>query len=432
MTPRVTIVIPTHNRRAVLERGLESIVAQSYPSSLIEVIVVADGCTDGTEHLTMPPLLQARMIAQPASGAAAARNAGAAVANGDLLLFLDDDVIAWPGLVEAHVHAHASMSPTALVVGYLSANPRNGDPLFRGALRGWWETMFDRMRQAGHRFTYADVLSGNCSIPTRLFQALNGFQEQLHCHEDYEFGLRVLKAGGTIAFAPAAGGSHEEFTDLRRSLRRKRDEGTADVWMARAHPDIWTALPLSRSPASRRSRLLRELALNRRSLGRLFDAAARLSVSLLARARLRVRWAVLRDNLLFYWYWCGVADALKGGSFESFREQVGPRSVRVCELPTVNLRQGLAAAMDELDRLDAPGVVLYYDAVYVGTIAPQPWAEPLRGRHLRHILSTTLHAPLAEALATAEAIAAPHPGLADTARLPVSVSGAASDDDARM
>jgi hypothetical protein len=191
-------------------------------------------------------------------------------------------------------------------------------------------------------------------------------------------------------------------------------------------------LPLSRSPGSRRTRVLRELALHRRSLGGLFDAAASVSLGLLARARLRVRWAALRDDLLFYWYWCGVADALKGGSFEIFREQVGPRSDRLCELPEVNLRQGLAAAMDELDRLDAPGVVLYYDAVYVGTIAPQPWAEPLRGRHLRHILSTTLHAPLAEALATVETIAGSSPALADTAGLPVSVSGAVADDNARI
>src|SRR5205823_3067618 len=132
--------------------------------------------------------------------------------------FLDDDIEAWPELVEAHVHAHASRAESVLIVGYLSANPRNGDELFRATLRGWWSTMFERMRQPGHRFTYADVLTGNCSIARRFFEALHGFQEQLRCHEDYEFGLRVLRAGGVIAFAPAAGASHEEVTDLRRSL----------------------------------------------------------------------------------------------------------------------------------------------------------------------------------------------------------------------
>lgn len=404
MTPRISIVIPTHNRRTVLERGLASLAAQSYPLSLIEVIVVADGCTDGTEHVDIDPRLPARIIAQQHAGPAAARNAGAALASGDLLLFLDDDVEAWPELVEAHVQAHAAMPGDGLVVGYLPADPKSGGELFRTALRGWWDVMFDRMRQPGYRFTYANVLTGNCSIPRRFFHAVGGFEEQLHCHEDYEFGLRLLRAGGAILFQPTAGASHADLTDFRRSLRRKYEEGMADVWMARVYPDIWPALPLARPHASRRKRFLSELALNRPWLRAVFDAAARCYANLLAGARLRLRWAVLRDDLLFLWYWRGVADALEETSVATFREQIASRLPPEPDLPCLDLAQGLAAAMRELDRLDAPGVVLSYNNVYVGTIEPQPWAEPLRGRHLRHVLSTTLRTRLGEAIAIATAL----------------------------
>jgi glycosyltransferase involved in cell wall biosynthesis len=428
MTPHVSIVIPTHNRRHTLQRGLRSLAAQSYPLSLIEVVVVADGCTDGTEHVVIDPPLTGRVIAQPAAGPAAARNAGAAIAGGDLLLFLDDDVEAWPELVEGHVQAHAATSGDALVVGYLSANPQNGGELFRTALRGWWEVMFERMEQPGHRFTYADVLTGNCSISRALFQAVSGFEEQLHCHEDYEFGLRVLRAGGVIRFEHAAGASHADVTDLPRSLRRKHEEGAADVWIARAHRDVWPALPLARPCASRRASLVRELALNRPLLGGLFDAAARRYSSLLARARLRVRWSVLRDDLLCYWYWRGVADALKDTSFAKFREQVTSRVSPGPDLPCVDLRQGLASAMGELDRLASPGVVLYYDKVYVGTIAPQPWAEPLRGRHLRHVLSTTLRTRLGQAIATARGLGESG-GSPEHAGVSVCMSRPVCDDD---
>lgn len=411
-TPHVSIVIPTHNRRLVLQRALTSLAGQSYPSSLLEVIVVADGCTDGTEHVSITPPLQGRVIPQPQSGPAAARNAGAAAATGDLLLFVDDDVEAWPELVEAHVQAHAVVPAAALVVGYLSASPDNGGELFCTALRGWWDVMFERMRQPGHRFTYADVLSGNCSISRRFFHAVGGFETELRCHEDYEFGLRVLQAGGVIGFEPAAGGTHQDVTDLPRSLRRKYEEGTADVWIARAHPDVWPALPLARPPVSRHASRLRERALNRRWPGRVFDIAARRYLTVLARARLRTRWAALRDELLFFWYWRGVADALMDTPFELFREQIASRLPRPPDLPGLDLRQGLAAATRELDRLDAPGVVLSYDNVYVGTIAPQPWAEPLRGRHLRDILSTTLRTRLGEAIATARGLT-PVRGLAE-------------------
>jgi glycosyltransferase involved in cell wall biosynthesis len=401
MTTRVSLVIPTHNRRATLQRNLRALARQSYPLSQIDVVIVADGCTDGTEHVVLEPPLSGRVVAQAHGGAAVARNTGAALATGDLLLFLDDDVEAWPELVDAHVRAHAPISADALIVGYLQPRPENTGSLFRVALGAWFETTFERMRQPGHRFTYADVLTGNCSVPRRFFQALRGFQPQLRCHEDYELGLRVLAAGGAIGFAPAAGGWHEDVSDLERSLQRKRDEGTADVWIARAHNHVWPVLPLARPIGSRRFRLLRDFALNRPRLGGLFHSPTRSFADLLARARLRTRWREVIDDLLFYWYWRGVGDALKNTSFDRFREEITSALPPPPDLPCLDLQHGLEAAMHELDDLDAPGVALHYRGVYVGTIAPKPWAEPLRGRHLRPLLSMSLHAPFAEALATA-------------------------------
>ena len=422
MTTRVSVVIPTHNRRAMLQRNLQALARQSYPLSQIEIVIVADGCTDGTEHVVLKPPLIGRVAVQTHAGAAVARNTGAALATGDLLLFLDDDVEVWPELVEAHVRAHSSISADALIVGYLQPRPENTNSLFRIALRSWFETKYERMRQPGHRFTYADVLTGNCSVPRRFFQTLNGFQPLLRCHEDYELGLRVLATGGAIGFAPAAGGWHEDLSDVGRALQRKRDEGTADVWIAQAHNHVWAVLPLARPAGSRRSRLLRDFALNRPLLGGLFDAVARSFLGLLARARLRNRWRAVRDDLLFYWYWRGVADALKNTPFDSFREGITSVLPPPPDLPSVDLQHGLAAAMRELDGLDAPGVVLHYGGVHVGTIAPQPWAEPLRSCHLRRLLSTTLHAPFADALATARGLGATGSAEAETAGVVVSAT----------
>jgi GT2 family glycosyltransferase len=410
----------------MLQRNLQALARQSYPASQIETVIVADGCTDGTEHMVFEPPLIGRVAVQTHAGAAAARNTGAALATGDLLLFLDDDVEAWPELVEAHVRAHSLISADALIVGYLQPRPDTTTSLFRIALRGWFETTYERMRQPGHRFTYADVLTGNCSIPRGLFQTLNGFQPLLRCHEDYELGLRVLATGGAIGFAPAAGGWHEDLSDVGRALQRKRDEGTADVWIAHAHHHVWAALPLARPIGSRRSRLLRDFALNRSRLGGLFDTVARLFAGLLARARLRHRWRAMRDDLLFYWYWRGVADALKTTPFDSFREEIASLLPPSPDLPSVDLQHGLAAAMRDLDDLAAPGVVLHYGGLHVGTIAPQPWAEPLRGCHLRRLLSTTLHAPFADAVATARGLAPTGSAEAEAARVLVSAAPRAS------
>jgi glycosyltransferase involved in cell wall biosynthesis len=105
---KVSIVIPTYNRRFSLARTLESIVSQDFPATEYEVIVVADGCTDSTEEYLQRfrPACGFRWLSQANLGAAAAQNAGVAAAAGDLIIFVDDDCICDSGLVASHVEAH--------------------------------------------------------------------------------------------------------------------------------------------------------------------------------------------------------------------------------------------------------------------------------------------------------------------------------------
>src|SRR5437867_6163487 len=65
MAARVSVVIPSHNRRASLERAVAALAAQSYPPDQIEVLVVADGCGDGTESTAIPAPQTGRVIARP-------------------------------------------------------------------------------------------------------------------------------------------------------------------------------------------------------------------------------------------------------------------------------------------------------------------------------------------------------------------------------
>ena len=99
---RLSIVIPTYERREVVPRTVTALASQSYED--FEVIVVVDGPTDGTasalRELSTP--FRLTVLEQPNSGAAAARNAGAAAAAGELLLFLDDDMEADPALLAEH------------------------------------------------------------------------------------------------------------------------------------------------------------------------------------------------------------------------------------------------------------------------------------------------------------------------------------------
>jgi GT2 family glycosyltransferase len=396
--PLITVVIPTHNRVDALLRLLRALDRQEPVSGGFDVVVVADGCTDNTAARAQQgdwgfPL---HVLEQQPSGPATARNCGAALAAGEILLFLDDDVEPEPVVLQEHAAFHAA-TPRALGIGYLPpVVDQRG--LFGLTLRGWWESMFDGPRLAGHRYTWQNVLTGHLSVPRSLFAQLGGFDPALRCHEDYEFGYRAIEAGATVRFLADAVAWHHETTDLARAFTRKLEEGHADVQLATRHPELVGALPLARTPAGgRKQRVLVRLAWRSPRLG---DALARLLVPGLAiyeRWRLRFRWRALLEALLVYWYWRGVAQAI-GSRARLDAVLAEPAGSAGPEL-TIDLSEGLPAAEQRLDARRPRTARLVYGDRLVGEIEPRPGAEPLRGVHLRPLLARTFAARYLRALA---------------------------------
>ncbi len=398
LRPTVAVVIPTHNRHASLERTVRSLTAQAPLPELMEIIVVADGCSDRTREIRdVPWPVPVRLIEQARQGPAAGRNRGAAAATADILIFLDDDIEVWSGFVEAHLHAHAD-DPVRVVIGYLPPELQERRDFFAIMLRAWWEAMFDPMRDFGHRFAYSDLLSGNFSIRRAFFEQVGGFNELLRCHEDYELGFRLIDGGARFAFAEGAAGWHHERTDLMRALQRKRDEGTADIELARRHPTLTPTLPLCRAAdeLTRRGRVLRHLAVAHPGPGNLFERCCRSLLPVLEAARLRTRWRRLLDDLLLYWYWRGVGESMSGSRIA---ELCAASPVPHPVLYDLDLEAGLSAAVQEIDRVRPEGVRLWWGPVAIGTVPPRPGAEPLRGHHLPLLLRRHFARPLGEALA---------------------------------
>jgi GT2 family glycosyltransferase len=98
------------------------------------------------------------------------------------------------------------------------------------------------MSREDHRFTYQDLLSGNLSLDAELFARLDGFDAAFaNCGgEDYEFGLRLLKADVSFVLADDAVGYHyeHEINNLDRSFDRSRQEWRSDVLSGRRHPEL--------------------------------------------------------------------------------------------------------------------------------------------------------------------------------------------------
>lgn len=103
----------TFNQASVLPEALDTVLRQTYP--LHQIVLVDDGSRDRTESVVAPYRDRIRYIRQPDHGVAGARNAGVAVADGDLVAFLDGDDVWAPDKIERQVAAAAAYPEAALI-----------------------------------------------------------------------------------------------------------------------------------------------------------------------------------------------------------------------------------------------------------------------------------------------------------------------------
>jgi glycosyltransferase involved in cell wall biosynthesis len=183
-SPLVSVLVPVHNGERFIATALESLMAQDYRR--FEAIVIDDGSTDGTADVarSFPDI---RYLHQANRGVAAARNAGLAVARGELIAFLDHDDL-WP--------------PTKLSiqVGRLVANPSVGCVLGRQKL--FFEPGIDPPAWLRRDPVYGD-LGGidfvSAVIRAEILRAVGGFNTEFRTGEDRDLLIRLRERGIEIA-----------------------------------------------------------------------------------------------------------------------------------------------------------------------------------------------------------------------------------------
>jgi glycosyltransferase involved in cell wall biosynthesis len=245
-TPALSVAIASRDRRDSLLSVLDALARQTLPPENFEVIVVLDGSGDDSRAaatgLELPYRL--RVLEQPHSGLAAARNRGATAAEYPVLVFLDDDVVPLPEMLKSHAACHATLSET-MVLGY--SRPKLAIPTLYGHMaRSWWEDHFRRKADPGHRWTFLDITDANSSMPVALLRSLGGFDDAFSARrQDWELGIRMIARGISFHFSWAAEAEHRLSLRLRDGLRHNRHEAADDVRLARKHPHIFGRLLLA-------------------------------------------------------------------------------------------------------------------------------------------------------------------------------------------
>ena len=311
--PLLSIVVPTYNRQRILPRTLPSLLSQEGHGAEYEVVVVVDGSTDGTLKLLHRTGWGSRLrvIAQPNRGQASARNRGAAAARGEILLFLDDDMIAAPNLVATHLEEH-DMSRERVVLGQMGLAEGVRRSFLKQGVEEWGREFARRVSVSGYRFRFDDWHSGHASIARSLFVGLGGFDESFvaYGNEDYDLGWRLIHRGVEMRFSPRAVALQVYDKGFNAWLRDVKSVGRADVVLARKHPQIAAELRLSGRETHPAKRLARWSGLA--SLDPLAPAWVALAATLTAAEWLSLRGAPLSHAQSLMGeraYWRGVRNA---------------------------------------------------------------------------------------------------------------------------
>ena len=353
--PRYSIVIPTYQRRDLVAASVTVLAAQEGPA--FEVIVVVDGSTDGTADalraLDVP--FRLRVVEQANSGAAHARNRGARLAAGSVVLFLDDDMQAAPDLLRAHDDAYAAGADA--VIGHVPVHPDTPPTFLSRGLAEWAESRVRRLADSGGELTLPDLLTGQLSVRREVFLALGGFDEDFtrggsFGGEDTDFGRRLLADGYRAVFCPAAVSWQYYVVSAPAYLRQWHQAGRADVMYMRKHPGEVDRVYRSHRPGSRVNRYLWRPLVRVPGLSSLGAAAGRRVVLALA-ARYpdgrRVRRVFFKVRDLEYWR--GVRRAggvpvprpLRVLCFHSLTDLAGSQVIEEYGVPPAQLRRQLRA-----------------------------------------------------------------------------------------
>lgn len=225
MSFSATVIVPTYNRPQLLERSLRALLAQDPPPPGYQVIVVDDGSAAETGAAVQRAAGSDQRVSylrhEINRGLSATRNTGVREARGDIVLFVDDDVVVEPGYVATHLAVHQRADPERIaVIGNLLFPPevvaesnyaKYLQSRYLGGRRP--ETLASLHPSDLHpRFLIGAV----CSMRRGDLLAVGMYDESIRFYgfEDHIFAHFLRQSGVRIVFAPEARATHYDSVAL--------------------------------------------------------------------------------------------------------------------------------------------------------------------------------------------------------------------------
>lgn len=197
MRPEISAVLTTRNRAHLLPRVLQGLADQRLSSSRFEIVAIDDGSSDATPQVLVAwqDRLPLRIVRQNHAGLAAAKNLGVFIARAPIVLFLDDDDVAGPNLMLAHLAGHLAHSdPSIALLGHTTVAPEIAMlPVMRHVTQVGCQLFSYGHMHPGQELDYKAFWGGRSSCKRSLLVRHGIF------HPDFRFGCEDIELGWRLA-----------------------------------------------------------------------------------------------------------------------------------------------------------------------------------------------------------------------------------------
>lgn len=235
---RLTVVIPTFRRAALLGRVLDRLEPQA---GEFEVVIARDAADDdpaAVERAAAGRAFPVRLVEGPTPGVAATRDAGWRAAETPLILFLGDDMLPRAGVVAEHLARHGRHPEEEVaVLGHVCWSPE----IRRTTFMRWLDRgiQFDYGRIEGSEAGWGRFYAAHCSLKRELLERSGGFDHEFRFgYEELDLAVRLRDLGMRLIYAREAVAEHLHPPTLEGWRRRMELVAPAELRFVTKHPEL--------------------------------------------------------------------------------------------------------------------------------------------------------------------------------------------------
>lgn len=233
--PFVSVVVCVHNEEKWLEKCLESLLGLDYPTGRYEIIIIDDGSTDSS-HAIGQRIIESRQASLPRirmatlrhSGLSAGRNAGAFLAVGEIVAYIDGDALSDENWLKEQVRPFINDDRVAVVGGRVEL-------LNRGAFVPEYLNIARHLQIFGPRVFTNHIIGCNFAVRKEAFSTVGGFYEEFWQRGDESVFVNKLHGVYEWDVAPESIVLHERPESFRSWLETEEKEGMFGMLVFR-HP----------------------------------------------------------------------------------------------------------------------------------------------------------------------------------------------------